>query len=66
MNGSNSLGETDSAPLAFCPECSAKLWWATKITPKDYYKKLIKVAEKYNLEKEAKGWKKNLENLNNE
>lgn len=30
MNGCNSLEESDGMPLEFCPECQAKLFYATK------------------------------------
>lgn len=33
MCGSNSRPESDRRPLAFCPECEAKVWWATGADP---------------------------------
>jgi archaemetzincin len=33
MNGSNSLFESDRRPLAFCPQCLAKLCWAMQCSP---------------------------------
>jgi archaemetzincin len=36
MNGSNSLSETDRAPLAPCPQCMAKICWLTGIDPSDW------------------------------
>lgn len=38
MNGSNSLPETDGAPLDFCPECAAKLCWALHADPVERYR----------------------------
>ncbi len=34
MNGANSLPEADSQPLEFCPECLAKLAYATRCDPR--------------------------------
>lgn len=33
MNGSNHLEESDRGPLALCPACAAKVWWATGCDP---------------------------------
>ncbi|MCI0340263.1 MAG: archaemetzincin [Planctomycetales bacterium] len=33
MCGSNHLEESDRRPLEFCPECVAKVWWATGVEP---------------------------------
>jgi len=33
MCGSNSRVESDRRPLYFCPECMAKVWWATNAVP---------------------------------
>lgn len=40
LQGSNSLAETDAHPLALCPECSAKLSWATGAEPALRYRAL--------------------------
>ncbi len=58
MNGSNNLAETDRGPLAFCPECSAKLWWACGAKPDRWYAGLTEFAEKHELKAEAALWKK--------
>ncbi len=63
MNGSNSLPETDDAPLAFCSECSAKIWYRTGVDPNEWFEKLAKLAGKYELKKEAEYWKKSAELL---
>ncbi len=33
MCGSNHREESDRRPLEFCPECVAKVWWATGVEP---------------------------------
>jgi archaemetzincin len=58
MNGSNSLRETDRGPLAFCPEGSAKIWWACGAKPARWYAGLAEFAEKRDLKDEAALWNK--------
>lgn len=58
MNGSNSLPETDRGSLSFCPECSAKIWWACRVKPKKWYTNLIEFAKKYELKEEIALWEK--------
>lgn len=52
MQGSNSLEESDTQPLFLCPECHAKIIYATGADPVKRYQKLIEFCEKYKLEKE--------------
>jgi len=40
MNGALSLGEVDSHPFDACPECMAKICWATCSAPRDRYQRL--------------------------
>lgn len=40
MNGTNHLGETDRHPLDACPECMAKICWATDYNPRVRYERL--------------------------
>lgn len=40
MAGTNHLAETDDSPLWLCPECLAKLVWATGISPREHYQRL--------------------------
>jgi archaemetzincin len=40
MCGGNSLPECDGHPLEVCPECVAKVWWATGADPAGRYRKL--------------------------
>jgi archaemetzincin len=58
MNGSNNLPEADRAPLAFCPECSAKIWWACDAKPRKWYGALAEWAERHDFKDEAKLWRK--------
>ena len=56
MNGSNSLPETDAAPLPFCPECSAKIWWATGAQPAAWLRSLRDFAESHSLDDAQTTW----------
>lgn len=51
--------QTD-APLAFCPECHAKVIYATKSEPVKRIKGLIQFFEENNLNEEAKFYKEQL------
>lgn len=53
MQGSNSLPESDTQPLALCPECHAKVLYATGAEPVDRYEKLIAFCRKHGMKKEA-------------
>ncbi len=54
MGGSNSLDETDRHPLYFCPECQAKICWATSVSPSDRFEKLAQFCEENGLVDEAR------------
>jgi archaemetzincin len=56
MNGSNSLAETDRAPLWFCPQCEQKIWWACRLDPAQRYRRLAEFAERRALGEEAQFW----------
>ncbi len=56
MNGSNHLPEADAAPFAFCPECTAKLWWATGTDPVSWLRSLRDFCSKNGLNKEGAIW----------
>ena len=58
MNGSNSAEEMDRGPLAFCPECSAKIWWACQCKPAAWFESLEKFAGEQHLADEAAFWKR--------
>jgi archaemetzincin len=53
MCGSNSLDESDRRPLALCPQCLAKLVWATGVDPVDRFDKLAAFCNKVGLDHEA-------------
>ncbi len=53
MNGSNHRAEADSQPLALCPECVRKIWWACGVDPLARYRKLEAFCRRHGLEKEA-------------
>jgi archaemetzincin len=58
MNGSNSAEEMDRGPLAFCPECSAKIWWACQCKPAAWFESLEGFADKHHLDDQAAFWKR--------
>ena len=60
MCGSNHREESDKRPITLCPECLAKLCWATKTDPGERYKKLTEFFEKYGFTKEAAFCKKSI------
>ncbi len=49
MCGSNNRDESDRRPLALCPECLAKLCWATGCHPADRYRQLAEFCRKQGL-----------------
>lgn len=58
INGSNHLDETDSRPLDFCPECTAKVWWTCRVNPVPRYEKLATLAEEFGLADDARSWRR--------
>jgi archaemetzincin len=60
MNGCNSLEESDRHPLALCPECLAKVCWATRSDPTERYRKLIAFCRHARLKPEAEVYEKRL------
>ena len=63
MNGSNHLQEADETPLALCPECLAKLCWATGAQPVEQFRKLAKFCKEQGLEDEAEFYERSLRAL---
>ncbi len=63
MCGSNSRAESDRRPLACCPECMAKVCWATGADPADRYRKLAAFCEKHGLKTEERFYRRSLEAL---
>jgi archaemetzincin len=53
MNGSNSLTESDRAPLHLCPDCLRKLQWNCEFDVIDRYERLRAFFVKYELHAEA-------------
>ena len=56
MNGANHQEEGDRAPLLFCPECDAKLWWACQLKPKERAQNLASFAKINGLKAEETAW----------
>jgi archaemetzincin len=63
MNGSNSREESDKTPLALCPECAAKIWWACACDPVQRYEKLEAFCRKNGLMKQAEFYRKSRETI---
>jgi len=53
MNGSNHREESDRKPLALCPECVAKLCWATGADPAERYAGLSRFCANNGMPQEA-------------
>jgi archaemetzincin len=53
MNGSNTMAETDAAPIHFCPLCHRKLAWNLDFDSLKRYDALQKFYEKHELKPEA-------------
>jgi archaemetzincin len=58
MQGSNSLEESDTQPLYLCPECHAKILFASGCQPKDRFEQLIEFCEKHELDDQKEYFKK--------
>ena len=58
MQGSNSLEESDTQPLFLCPQCHAKVLFASGADPVDRYQKLIEFCETHELTEELEYFKK--------
>ncbi|HUU43409.1 MAG TPA: archaemetzincin, partial [Planctomycetota bacterium] len=63
MCGSNSLGESDRRPLTLCPECVAKVCWATSQDPVERYRRLAAFAEKHGLKPQVEQYRRRLDAL---
>jgi len=64
MNGYGSRAEADSRPMAFCPECLAKVCFAGQIEVKEYCRRMVELCRKNKLEGEAQIYEKYLKELN--
>lgn len=58
MNGSNHREESDRRPLWLCPQCVAKVCWATKVDPLERYRNLAQLCRKNGLSREATFYEK--------
>lgn len=58
MNGSNHQAESDQAPLVFCVECDAKLWWACGLDVSRRAHSLYQFAREHGLKSDAAQWKR--------
>ena len=63
MAGSNSLEESDRHPLWLCPQCLAKVAWATHLEPAERYRQLLAFAERNGLRREASFFLRSVEQL---
>jgi len=63
MNGSNHLEEADKQPLSVCPQCLAKLCYATGTDPKKRFESLIGFAKEHELPEERRMWERSIEAL---
>ncbi len=63
MQGSNSLEESDGQPLYLCPQCHAKVLFATGCQPAERYKKLIEFFDKYELKDQQEYFQRALSRL---
>jgi archaemetzincin len=60
MCGSNHREEADRRPLALCPECVAKLGWATQADLKERYRDLAAFLKKHGFKEESAFYEKSL------
>ena len=60
MCGSNHREESDRRPLWCCPECMAKICWATGTDPINRYRKLADFCKENGLTDESKFYKKSI------
>jgi archaemetzincin len=60
MCGSESLEEADKLPLALCPECLAKVCWATNSNPTEILGKLAEFCSRNGMKAEARFYRKSL------
>lgn len=60
MNGCSGRREMDTQPLWFCPQCQAKVAYATGGDPAKQLTEIITFAERHGLEPEAAFWRRSL------
>jgi len=64
MCGSNNRGESDRRPVALCPECLAKVCWATRTEPLGRYEKLSAFCKKTGLAEQYRFYQESIRALN--
>ncbi len=60
MCGSNNRGESDRRPVELCPECLAKICWATGCDPARRFRQLAKFCQQQGFDREAAFYEKSL------
>jgi archaemetzincin len=60
MAGVNSLPESDGEPSWLCPECLAKLSWATGTAPEEHLRRMHAFAKSVGMDEEVKHYAKSL------
>ncbi len=63
MSGTNGLHETDRRPLDACPECMAKICWATQTSPRERYERLARFCAANGLDAERRFFEASLRAL---
>jgi archaemetzincin len=60
MGGSNNLDESDRRPLWLCPECTAKICWATKRDPMALFRELGAFAEQHGFPEDGEFFRRSI------
>jgi archaemetzincin len=60
MAGVNSLDESDAEPSWLCPECLAKLSWATGASPDEHLRRMLAFSRSVGFEAEERHYEKSL------
>jgi archaemetzincin len=66
MCGSNHREEADRRPIALCPECLAKVCWATRADPVERFAKLAAFCHEHGLKPEQEFYERSLRALDGE
>ena len=61
MCGSNNRSESDRRPLEVCPECLAKICWATGCDPAKRFRELAEFCHEQGFESEQQLYEKSLQ-----
>ncbi len=60
MCGSNNRGESDRRPVEVCPECLAKICWATNCDPVERFRELAEFCEQQGFDTEKQFYERSL------